>query len=48
VLEQSSKPFPDTNATIAAKTRQEGSGVEQLRQLLQLHQELNQNTLKTQ
>jgi hypothetical protein len=48
VLEQSSKPFPDTNATIAAKTRQEGFGVDQLRQLLQLHQELNQNSLKTQ
>lgn len=48
VLEQSSKPFPDTNATIATKPRQESSGVDQLRQLLQLQQELNQNSPKTQ
>jgi hypothetical protein len=48
VLEQSSKPFPDTNATIAAKTRQESSGVDQMRQLLQLQQELNQSSLKAQ
>ncbi|HZQ17877.1 MAG TPA: TrbI/VirB10 family protein [Terriglobales bacterium] len=48
VLEQSSKPVPDINATTVGKMQQDAHGVDQLRQLLQLQQELNQNGAKTQ
>lgn len=48
VLEQSSKPMPDTNATATASARQDSYGVDQLRQLLQLQQELNQKGVKVQ
>ena len=47
VLEQSSKPIPDVNASSTA-SRQDNRGVNQLQQLLQLQQELNQNDTKTQ
>lgn len=47
VLEQSSKPIPETSASTSADTRQDHYRFDQLRQLLELQQELNQDAVKT-
>jgi hypothetical protein len=48
VLEQSSKPIADTGVSLASKSKQDTDGLDQLRQLMRLQQELNSGAMKTQ